>query len=44
MTLEEKFIILSFILGSLWGIFAWELCIKQIFKKNNYKTKTNIKL
>lgn len=37
MELEEKFILLSFILGSFWGILAWEVWIKKLIK--NLKNK-----
>ncbi len=33
MSLEEKFIIISYILGSVVGVFSWEMLLRKYFIK-----------
>lgn len=33
MNLEEKFIIISYILGSIVGVFSWEMLLRKYFIK-----------
>lgn len=42
MTLEEKFIIIAYVLGMIVGIFSWEMFLRKCFiKKRKHEKRRN---